>query len=148
MWSLMGREVADATKVDGLSECKHRWTGGRLGRHQGARFPNETEYARASRLQAACSVAISGPDPRGLHKEPWQSVIVVPNAVLEGFGSPGHLEETGSSGNRFLVGGKETISLIKVTGCTNQYHLNKTLPLNSSIRSQSLGSNLKGKFDP
>ena len=39
----------------------------------------------------ACSVAISGPDPRGLHKEPWQSVIVVPNAVLEGFGSPGHL---------------------------------------------------------
>ena len=42
---------------------------------------------------------------RALQKESWQSVIVAPNAVLEGFGSLGHLEETGRSGNRFLVGG-------------------------------------------
>ena len=28
---------------------------------------------------------------RALQKESWQSVIVAPNAVLEGFGSLGHL---------------------------------------------------------
>ena len=38
-----------------------------------------------------CSAAISGADTRGLQKESWQSVIVASNAVLEGFGSPGHL---------------------------------------------------------
>ena len=67
------------------------------------------EHLSAPTVREAYTIAISCPDTRGLQKESWQSVIVAPNAVYERFGSPGHLEETGRSGNRFLVGGKETM---------------------------------------
>ena len=37
MWSLMGREVAEATKPDDFYKASTRETGGDLERHQGAR---------------------------------------------------------------------------------------------------------------
>ena len=86
--SWWGRGVAEATKPDDFYKASTRETGAILsGTKALAKY--KCEHLSAPTVREAYAIAISCPDTRGLQKESWQSVIVAPNAVYEGFRSPG-----------------------------------------------------------